>query len=732
MTAVVHTTVVPLARTAWRALLVAMFCIPAAVAQEVVSDPPSRVARLSHTDGEVVVAPAGTEEWAEAVLNRPLTNGDRLWTESGARAELQVGSAAVYLDERSSFSFVELDDDVMQMSLTGGAATLRIRRRGENEVIQIETPNVAISLTEPGEYHIEVDTQADRTIVKTRHGEAEVFANNQTHLVRADERGTFSGLDNLSAQTEPLHARTSFENWANDRERRAYESESAQYVSRDVVGYEDLDAHGDWLHEAEYGYVWRPRYVSRHWVPYRDGRWVWVSPWGWTWVDHARWGFAPFHYGRWAHVRNRWCWVPGPRHLRPVYAPALVGWIGRPGLNVSVSFGSGIGWFPLGPREVYVPGYWHSPRYIRHVNVSNTIIVNNTYITNVYAGRHRGIDYRYGRHPHAITAVERGHFLGGRPVRGRILRVSEADLRQWQHRHRPPALTPDRASVLAGSVRRGPPAARVTRTDNRDLSNRVAFETERRHIEANGGRPVGRTHLYRDGPKGRGDFIRGSARSDALRSPPRVTNQNRAPAANGLSQDQRLQTAPARESSTDRIRSASPNTLHSRSPREQRQIPRSDRVAEPSTHALRESNRTQRFRDQRDVRESNGASRERTWNVAPRPTEQRRVVPSREPDARTPAWRAPPARHDSSSNRPSSSEPRSYAPPRPASPPARIESRRPRVERQTPPQRDVQQPSRVQSSDPPQARPQSSPRQSSGARSHRQSDGRGRSSQQKR
>ena len=51
-----------------------------------VVDPPSRVARLGYVDGEVTVAPAGTEEWAEAVLNRPLTSGDRLWVEDGGRA----------------------------------------------------------------------------------------------------------------------------------------------------------------------------------------------------------------------------------------------------------------------------------------------------------------------------------------------------------------------------------------------------------------------------------------------------------------------------------------------------------------------------------------------------------------------------------------------------------------------------------------------------------------------
>lgn len=430
-------------------LLCATFVATAqpANAQEVAADPPGRVARLSHTEGEVSLAPAGSEAWGEVVLNRPLTSGDRLWVERDARAELQVGSAAIYLDQDTSFGFLELHDAVMQMSLTDGAATIRIRRRGAGETIQVETPNVAVSLLHPGEYHVEVDPDGDLTIVRARSGEAEVFGGELTHVVRAGEEGVFSGLTNLAANIGRLGPRTVFEDWANDRDRREQRSASSRYVSRDVIGYEDLDEHGDWIHEPEYGHVWRPRHVTHDWAPYRDGRWLWVSPWGWTWVDNARWGFAPYHYGRWAYTRSRWCWVPGPRHLRPVYAPALVGWVGRPGIDASVSFGSGVGWFPLGPRELYVPGYRHSPRYSRHINISNTVVVNHTHITNIYSGRGHRFDYRHRHHPHAITAVERDHFVGGRPIGGDRLRINDTDLRAWRDDARPPAIAPDRRSI---------------------------------------------------------------------------------------------------------------------------------------------------------------------------------------------------------------------------------------------------------------------------------------------
>ena len=175
---------------------------------------------------------------------------------------------------------------------------------------------------------------------------------------------------NLVAQFGTLGAPDEFDSWSLERDRRderVASSRTAEYVSPDVTGYEDLDDNGTWSSEAEYGYVWTPR-VAVGWAPYQYGRWVWVSPWGWTWIDDAPWGYAPFHYGRWAHVRNRWCWVPGPRHVRAVYAPALVGWVGSPRVYRIVRRA----WFPLGPREVYVPGRRFSRHYVERVNFSNT------------------------------------------------------------------------------------------------------------------------------------------------------------------------------------------------------------------------------------------------------------------------------------------------------------------------------------------------------------------------
>ncbi|HVF15791.1 MAG TPA: DUF6600 domain-containing protein [Steroidobacteraceae bacterium] len=483
--------------------MLSLLAIPAlTIAAE---DPPSRVARLSHIEGEVSMAPAGTQEWGEAVLNRPLTSEDRLFVDRDARAELQVGTATIHLDAESEFSFIDLDDDAMTMNLTEGRATIRIVRKRENEQIEVNTPNASIALLHPGEYSIEVNEEGEATVVKARSGEAEVAGEGKAYTVRANEIGVFRGAEELTADINKVGPRTAFETWANDRARRDERSASSRYVGEGVIGYEDLDENGEWVSEPEYGHVWRPTYVAAGWAPYRFGRWAWVSPWGWTWIDDARWGFAPFHYGRWAYVRHRWCWVPGPRHVRAVYAPALVAWTSGPHVSVNVSFGHGIGWFPLGPREVYIPGYWHTRRYIHSVNVSNTVIINNTYINNAYRGRYRDIDYRYRGRPDAVTVVDREHFVRGRPIRGDYRRVDDRELRRWNDDARPPAIAPDRDSIRAAQPRT-PRNWDSNRSDRpvvarREQPNRVGFDAERRAIEANGGRPVARTQLINRNPK---------------------------------------------------------------------------------------------------------------------------------------------------------------------------------------------------------------------------------------
>jgi len=465
-----------MANNAWRALaaLSLSLVLGLAHAQDTESaptaDPPDRAARLSYIQGDVSLQPAGEQDWAAAIVNRPLTTGDKLWTEQNARAEIYVGEAAVRLGSNTGFSFLNVDDDTVQMRMTAGVINVRVRALDGNDHIEIDTPNIALSLLRPGNYRVEVNDAGDTTVVKVSEGEAEATGGSHDSVVHAQQVATFRGTDQLTAQLGRLGGPDEFDSWSLERDRRddqAASSPSAQYVAPEVTGYQDLDRNGSWHQEPEYGYVWTPSYVAAGWAPYQYGRWVWVAPWGWTWVDDAPWGYAPFHYGRWAYAGNRWCWVPGPRHVHAVYAPALVGWVGSPGVSVSVSFGGGgVAWFPLGPREVYVPARRFSPHYVERVNVSNTVIVNRTYITNVYENRMPNMSYRNRGVPGAVTAVSRETFVSAGRVADHRVRISESDITRTRVTGAAPRIEPGRESRLGGATRanfRPPPRAVVDR-----------------------------------------------------------------------------------------------------------------------------------------------------------------------------------------------------------------------------------------------------------------------------
>ena len=351
------------------------------------AEPPSRAARLGYISGTVSFSPAGQPDWVRAVVNRPLTTGDRLWADTDSRAELQVGGAAIRLGAATSVTLLNLDDRIAQVQLSQGTLKVRVRHMGPDQTFEVDTPNLAFTLRRPGEYRINVDPIDDATAVMVQSGEAEVYGEGASYAINPQQGYRFYGTS--LSDYEPLAARREddLDRWARDRDRRGDNSPSARYVSPEVVGYEDLDSNGTWRADPNYGNVWTPTRVAAGWTPYRDGHWAWVDPWGWSWVDDAPWGFAVSHYGRWANIDGSWGWVPGPPREQAVYAPALVAFVGGKNFQVSASIGSliaaAVGWFPLAPREVYQPSYPVSRGYFDNINRSNAVIAPTT-ITNVY------------------------------------------------------------------------------------------------------------------------------------------------------------------------------------------------------------------------------------------------------------------------------------------------------------------------------------------------------------
>ena len=534
-------------------------------------DPPGRVARLGYLTGDVSFTPAGESDWVQAQVNRPLVAGDKLWTGNASRVEVQIDSSTIRLDHDSSFDFLTLDDRLAQMELTQGALDLSVRRMNNAESYEVDTPTIAFIANRAGEYRIDVSPDG-YTVVTARRGGGEAVGEGGRRVTIAEGQSVrFNDSQLRDYQVNQIAAPDTFDSFTVERERRYTRAPAHRYVSEDVVGYEDLDDYGTWDEAPEYGHVWYPSEVSVDWAPYHDGHWAWVDPWGWTWVDNAPWGFAPFHYGRWAYIGSRWGWVPGPLDVEPVYAPALVAFVGGRDFSVGLSLGGPIGWFALGPRDVYFPGYRCGRDYFDRVNYGGSVFINRTVVNNYYgswsSGRlnYANLNYTNRTAPGALTAMSGSAFVAGQPVRSAAVAVNGTTFANARVLPRA-ALAPTRESLVGGRGRAAaPPASAFNRgviAANRPAAAAPSFAQRQALLQKNGGQPLTTTQLRslaahpgnaraaaqaagnvrvvgRNGPavaagaaSGRGSsgFAAGGNARDGRVSPSRAVEMNRSPA----------------------------------------------------------------------------------------------------------------------------------------------------------------------------------------------------------
>src|SRR5213083_49781 len=199
-------------------------------------DPPSRVGRLSYLSGSVSFRPGDVDDWTDATINYPLHNGDHLWTDSDARAEITVGSSAFRLAPQSAFGFLALDDRTVQVRLAQGSLNVRVRDLDDSESLEIDTPSGAVALLRSGVYRVDVDSTGDTTSVTVRQGEAEVTAAGSAFPVRNKQTAVIAGRDSPSYDVQDAIRSDDFEEWCESRNRRSDDSRSTQYVSRGVIG----------------------------------------------------------------------------------------------------------------------------------------------------------------------------------------------------------------------------------------------------------------------------------------------------------------------------------------------------------------------------------------------------------------------------------------------------------------------------------------------------------------
>jgi hypothetical protein len=389
-------------------------------------DPSSRVARMQFMDGQVSIQPGGVNDWVAGTLNRPMTTGDNVWTDKDSKAELNVGTGVFRMGAETSMTLANVADNTTQVQVHQGTLNLRVRHLYNGEVYEIDTPNMAFTVQQPGDYRIDVDPNADTSYITVWKGEGNATGDGPSVAVRQGERARFSNGTSMAYQIDKAPGYDQFDQWAMSRDHREDNSASARYVSPDVIGSSELDDYGTWKENSEYGNVWVPNDVGADWQPYSNGNWIYQQPYGWTWVGYEPWGFAPYHYGRWVYGGWGWGWAPGPYAYwgHPYYAPALVAWFGGGGFGLgwggSWGFGGGWGWCALGWGEPYHPWYHHDYGYFRNVNIRNTRIRN---INNYYG---RGYNGHYANVGHGLVATNGRTITNGMNVRNNRIALNNS------------------------------------------------------------------------------------------------------------------------------------------------------------------------------------------------------------------------------------------------------------------------------------------------------------------
>jgi Family of unknown function (DUF6600) len=473
-------------------------------------DPPHRVGSLNYISGEVNYAlrpetgdPA-VLSWATADFNQPVCQDMSLQTGPLARARIRIGPNAIQMSSDTLLDMLNLNDQLIEASIRQGRVYLQLRDLGEGESVEIEIPRGSLWLLKSGAYDIETPGTTDQPArITVFEGKARFVGGPADVPIEAGEeiqvagiypaimttqraalgfnpapanaQSAMSGAGAAAADLHPnapaatsnpsvaniqprpdaaanAHSATSddFVAWVADSEPNPSAEPSPRHASLQMTGYDELQPYGQWRTLDDYGPVWFPTSVSPEWAPYRYGHWTSIAPWGWTWIDDQPWGFAPFHFGRWVYVDDRWGWAPGDPVDHPVYAPALVAFLDASEL-VPPAEGADppVGWFPLAPGDAYAPWFAAGPAYVESVNVAYP---RRFHEDPLRWREERGREVWRGEFANRrfATFVRRDVFAHGRPIEREMMRMPAERLERAMVMREAPRVMPAVMRTMAG------------------------------------------------------------------------------------------------------------------------------------------------------------------------------------------------------------------------------------------------------------------------------------------
>ncbi len=337
------------------------------------TDPPARVGRLAFASGTVSFHDSQDANWTAAAVNDTLTTGDSLWTEPNARSEVSVAGTRVRLDQSTQLDMLQIDDSETRLQLDQGRLDIKTFTMDTAQPYEIVTPRGTVKLAAQGDYYIESGSTQDPTRLGVRSGAAQITGlNGQVLAVRAGEVGEITGdaaspqLHTIQTAPPPMP-----QYWAQRDQQIAYTA--PQYISADVVGYEDMQAYGAWSNDPDYGAGMVAEFGVGELAALQHRL---VGLFGALWLELGRRAavglralpLRPLGQPQQPLVLGAAGAAASTRSMRRRWSPssAAPNWAWRSATPIAAP----IGWFPLGPREAYVPPYTHDRAYYDRINTN--------------------------------------------------------------------------------------------------------------------------------------------------------------------------------------------------------------------------------------------------------------------------------------------------------------------------------------------------------------------------
>lgn len=279
------------------------------------ADSQARIVRLSLVSGPVQIDRG--DGFEKAIMNMPITQGMKLWTQGDSRAEVEFeDGATMRLTPEAKLDFEQLTllssgAKASTVKVNQGRVYFNVPKEGEND-FRVAFDGQQLSLTHSVRFRLNLTSdQVEIAVFKGELAlngakEIKVKKNETATLERSvDEKGSYQLAKGISVSP--------YDEW--DTYRLQFNDQYASAGSKNVpydYGRSDLNYYGSWGYVPGYGSLWRPFGFGYGWDPFDSGAWAWYPGWGYTWVSGYPWGWIPYRYGSWVWVQNYgWCWRPG-------------------------------------------------------------------------------------------------------------------------------------------------------------------------------------------------------------------------------------------------------------------------------------------------------------------------------------------------------------------------------------------------------------------------------------